>query len=147
MRTGSCIKRPILIYRKTNRKSRNETILRYLHFRSPCLVSRRSTSAVRNSGLLKPSSQGFLGHMVGFAYMRQCERRTGGATQPHYSGIEFGVDTELSHSIHEGGSVDTQAACGAIGATDAALACGKRPYDFLALLPLILLGASTDIMS
>jgi hypothetical protein len=79
--------------------------------------------------------------------MRQCERRTAGPTQPHYSGIEFGVDTELSHSIHEGGSVDTQAACSAIGATDAALACGKRLYDFLALLPLILLGASTDIMS
>jgi len=72
---------------------------------------------------------------------------TAGATQPHHSGIEFGVNTELSHSIHEGGSVDAQAACSAIAATDAALARRKRLYDFLALFPLILLGASTDIRS
>jgi len=79
--------------------------------------------------------------------MWQCGCRKAGETQPHYSGIEFRVDAELSHSIHESGSVDTQAACSAIGATDAALARGKRLYDFLALLPLILLGTSADIRS
>jgi len=60
------------------------------------------------------------------------------------SGIKLRVDTELSHSIDEGGSVDTQADCSTIRATDAALACGKRLYDFFALLPFILLGASVD---
>jgi len=40
------------------------------------------------------------------------------------------MDTELSHSVHKGGSVDTQADCSTISTTDAALACGKRLYDF-----------------
>ena len=61
------------------------------------------------------------------------------------SGIQLRVDAELSHTIHEGGSVDTQADCSTIGTTDTALACGKRVYDLPALLPFILLGASVDV--
>ena len=62
-----------------------------------------------------------------------------------HSGVQLRVDTEFSHSVHKGGSVDTQADCSTISTTDVTLACGERLYDFLALLPFILLGASVDV--
>jgi len=67
--------------------------------------------------------------------------------ESRHSGVLLRVDTELSHSVHKGGSVDTQADCSTISTTDVALACGKRLYDFLALLPFILLGAGVDVRS
>ena len=63
------------------------------------------------------------------------------------SGIQLRVNTELSHSIHEGRSVDTEANCSAIRATNAALARGECLYDFLALLPCILRGARAEVTS
>jgi hypothetical protein len=64
-----------------------------------------------------------------------------------YSGIQLCVNTKFSHSIHEGGSVDTQADCSAISATDAALARRKSLYNFLLLLPFIFVCASIDFGS
>ena len=64
-----------------------------------------------------------------------------------YLGIELRVDSKPSHSVYECSSADTQSDCSAIRTADAALACGKRLYDFLALLPFVLLSASVDIRS
>jgi len=64
-----------------------------------------------------------------------------------YSGIQFRVDSKPSHSVYECSSADTQAGCGAIRTAYAALARGKRLYDFLALLPFVLLSAGVDIRS
>ena len=60
-------------------------------------------------------------------------------------GVELRVDAELSHSVYECSSADTQLDCSAIRTTYAALARGKRLYDFLALLPFILLGGRVDV--
>jgi hypothetical protein len=65
----------------------------------------------------------------------------------HHSGMQLRVDTEFSHSVQKGGSVNTQSDCSTISATDVTLACSKRLYDFLALLPFILLGANVDVRS
>ena len=65
----------------------------------------------------------------------------------HFSGIQLRVDSKPSHSIYECSSADAQSACSAIRTAYAALARGKRLYDFLALLPFILLSASVDIRS
>jgi hypothetical protein len=63
------------------------------------------------------------------------------------SGIELRVNTEFSHSVHEGGSVDTQAARSSIRTTDAAPTCRKSLYNFLPLLPFILVGGSVVVRS
>jgi hypothetical protein len=65
----------------------------------------------------------------------------------HFSGIQLRVDTKPSHSVYECSSADTQAGCSAIRTAYAALARGKRLYDFLALLPFVLLSAGVDIRS
>jgi hypothetical protein len=64
-----------------------------------------------------------------------------------YLGIELRVDSKPSHSVHECSSADTQSDCSAIRTTYAALARAKRLYDFLALLPFVLLSAGVDIRS
>src|SRR6266403_3723230 len=64
-----------------------------------------------------------------------------------YSGIQLRVDSKPSHSIYECSSADAQSACSAIRTAYAALARGKRLYDFLALLPFVLLSAGLDIRS
>jgi hypothetical protein len=65
----------------------------------------------------------------------------------HFSGIQLRVDSKLAHSVDECSSADTQSDCGAIRTAYAALARGKRLYDFLALLPFVLLSAGVDIRS
>src|SRR5712675_1277319 len=65
----------------------------------------------------------------------------------HFSGIQLRVDSKPSHSVYECSSADTQSDCSAIRTAYAALACGKRLYDFLALLPFVLLSAGVDIRS
>ena len=64
-----------------------------------------------------------------------------------YLGIELGVDSKPSHSVYECSSTDTQSDCSAIRTACAALACVKRLYDFLTLLPFVLCGASVDLRS
>src|SRR5690348_9639662 len=63
----------------------------------------------------------------------------------HFSGIQLRVDSKPSHSVYECSSADTQSDCSAIRTAYAALALGKRLYDFLALLPFVLLSAGVDI--
>jgi hypothetical protein len=65
----------------------------------------------------------------------------------HFSGIQLRVDTKPSHSVYECSSADTQSDCSAIPTAYAALARGKRLYDFLALLPFVLFSAGVDIRS
>ena len=65
----------------------------------------------------------------------------------HFSGIQLRVDSKPSHSVYECSSADTQSDCSAIRTAYAALACGKRLYDFLALLPFVLVSAGVDIRS
>src|SRR5246127_3710230 len=65
----------------------------------------------------------------------------------HFSGIQIRVDSKPSHSVYECSSADTQSDCSAIRTAYAALACGKRLYDLLALLPFVLLSAGVDIRS
>src|SRR6266700_4238171 len=65
----------------------------------------------------------------------------------HLSGIQLRVDSKPSHSVYECSSADTQSDCSAIRTAYAALARGKRLYDFLALLPFVLLSAGVDIRS
>src|SRR5712671_4002159 len=65
----------------------------------------------------------------------------------YFSGIQFRVDSKPSHSVYECSSADTQSDCSAIRTAYAALARGKRLYDFLALLPFIHLSAGVDIRS
>src|SRR6266436_4938216 len=65
----------------------------------------------------------------------------------HFSGIQLRVNSKPSHSVYECSSADTQSDCSAIRTAYAALACGKRLYDFLALLPFVLLSAGVDIRS
>src|SRR5258706_7355182 len=65
----------------------------------------------------------------------------------HFSGIQLRVDSKPSHSVYECSSADTPSDCSAICTAYAALACGKRLYDFLALLPFVLLSAGVDIRS
>ena len=64
-----------------------------------------------------------------------------------HSGIQLRVDSKPSHSVYECSSADTQSDCSAIRTAYAAPACGKRLYDFLALLPFVLLSTSVDIRS
>src|SRR5436853_3809859 len=64
-----------------------------------------------------------------------------------YSGIQLRVDSKPSHSVYECSPADTQSDCSAIRTAYAALARGKRLYDFLALLPFVLLSAGVDIRS
>jgi len=64
-----------------------------------------------------------------------------------YSGIPLRVDSKPSHSVYECSSADTQSDCSAIRTAYAALARAKRLYDFLALLPFVLLRAGVDIRS
>lgn len=62
-------------------------------------------------------------------------------------GIQLRVDSKPSHSVYECSSADTQSDCSAIRTAYAALARAKRLYDFLALLPFVLLSAGVDIRS
>ena len=70
-----------------------------------------------------------------------------GEQRGHFSGIQLRVDSKPSHSVYECSSADTQSDCSAIRTAYAALARGKRLYDFLALLPFVLLSAGVDIRS
>ena len=65
----------------------------------------------------------------------------------HFSGIQLRVDSKPSHSVYECSSADTQSDCSAIRTAYAALARGKRLYDFLALLPFVLRSAGVDLRS
>jgi hypothetical protein len=65
----------------------------------------------------------------------------------HFSGIQFRVYSKPSHSVNECSSADTQSGCSAIRTAYPALACGKRLYDFFALLPFVLLSVGVDIRS
>ena len=78
---------------------------------------------------------------------KQAERLAWPSQEGSHSGIQLRVDTELSHSIEKSGSVNTQAGCGSVSTTDTSFACVKRVYDFLALLPFILLSGSVDVRS
>ena len=65
----------------------------------------------------------------------------------HFSGIQLRVDSKPSHSVYECSSADTQSDCSAIRTAYAALARGKRLYDFLALLPFVLRSAGVALRS
>jgi hypothetical protein len=79
--------------------------------------------------------------------VEQAERLGWHIQEGSHLGIQLRVDAELSHSIEKRSSVDTQADCSASSTTYPALACRECLYDFLALLPFIVLGGGVDVRS
>jgi len=80
-------------------------------------------------------------------YSAKCSYKMIPEGSADYSGIQLRVDSKPSHSVYECSSADTQSDCSAIRTAYAALARGKRLYDFLALLPFVFLSAGVDIRS
>jgi hypothetical protein len=117
-----------------------------LLFRSP-VTGARPTPNLQNCKALNLQGEDWAGEVrnVEPKQSQKLTRFGRHRQEGRHSGVQLRVDAEFSHSVHKGGSVDTQADCSTISATDVALACGKRLYDFLALLPFILLGASVDV--
>src|ERR1700693_5782597 len=83
-----------------------------------------------------------------FCYSAKCSyKMIPGSSADTFQEYSFAVDSKPSHSVYECSSAGTQSDCSAIRTAYAALARGKRLYDFLALLPFVLLGAGVDIRS